>query len=110
MRSKSEVIIGNALEARNIPYLPEFPVLLTGYGYVFPDFYILNVRLRKVIIWEHHGLLDESDYRENNFLRKNELYLANGYMPGDNLIQTFESRKHPLGTKTINTIINKYLV
>ena len=35
-------------------------------------------------------------------------YLANGYFPGINLIQTFESQKHPLSGPTIESVIDTY--
>ena len=83
---------------------------MDGMGWVYPDFTILIVRLRKIVIWEHHGMLDERDYRENNFLRKNNAYIANGFFPGKNLIQTFESLKNPINLETIEAVINEYLI
>ena len=110
VRSKSEVLIANTLEKFNIPFLIELPYYLDGAGWVNPDFSILVVRERRVKIWEHHGMLDDRDYRENNFLKKNAAYLSNGFFPGDNLIQTFESQKTPLSIPVIELIIRKYLL
>ena len=110
VRSKSEVNIANSLDRRKLPYLYKFPVYLEGFGWVYPDFVILLIESRTIVIWEHHGLLDDQDYRENKFLRKNNAYIANGYFPGKNLIQTFESKKTPLSIPTIEAMIDVYLV
>ena len=108
VRSKSEILIADTLEKRGFPFRIERPLYLEGFGWVYPDFEILDVRTRRTYIWEHHGLLDDRDYRENNFLAKNQYYLANGYFPGINLIQTFESQKHPLSGPTIESVIDTY--
>ena len=63
-----------------------------------------------IFIWEHHGLLDDKEYRENNFLKKNNAYMANGFFPGKNLIQTFESLNNPLSLPAIEAVINEYLI
>ena len=109
VRSKSEINIANALEKHKVPFIYELPRTLKGFGRVYPDFTIMDVKARKIIIWEHHGLMDDDDYRENNFLRKNNAYIANGFFPGKNLIQTFESQRTPLGTTVIESIIREYL-
>lgn len=110
VRSKSEIIIANTLDRYDIPYLIELPLYLEGLGTVYPDFTIMQVRSRNIFIWEHHGLLDDRDYRENNFLAKNNAYLKNGYFPGINMIQTFESAKHPLDIPAVEAIINQYFL
>lgn len=108
VRSKSETIIVGELNSGNIPLLYEVPLYLKGYGPVRPDFTVLNVRTRKEYIWEHFGMLDKPEYLENA-LKKIEAYIANGYIPGVNLIITFESGNHPLNLKTVSTLIEKYL-
>ncbi|MBQ9814723.1 MAG: hypothetical protein IJM53_03420 [Lachnospiraceae bacterium] len=110
MRSKTEVAIANALDRHKLPFLYELPLFLNGLGRINPDFTILLVHLRKIVIWEHHGLLDDRDYREKYFLKKNAAYLANGFYPGKNLIQTFESLNYPLNIAMIESIINEYLI
>ena len=106
VRSKAEVIIANTLEAHGLPFLVELPLYLEGLGIINPDFTILDIRNREIKIWEHHGMMDDKYYLENNFLLKNTAYIANGFIPGINLIQTFESQKVPLSIPLIETIIN----
>lgn len=110
VRSKSEIMIANSLDKAGIPYKIEVPYYLNGYGWVSPDFTILLIRQRILKIWEHHGMMDDCDYVNKNFLGKNNAYIANGYYPGINLIQTFETQQYPLSTKIINEIIKKYLL
>ena len=54
--------------------------------------------------------LAQNDYDEKILKLANEEldYLANGYFPGINLIQTFESQKHPLSGPTIESVIDTY--
>lgn len=66
VRSKSELMIANALRKKNIPYKYECPLELDSYGTVYPDFTVLNVKKRKEMYWEHFGLIDDRDYREKN--------------------------------------------
>lgn len=49
VRSKSEVIIADALAREGIPYRYEYPVYLKGPGQIYPDFTVLNVRNRKEV-------------------------------------------------------------
>lgn len=108
VRSKSEVLISNKLNKEKIPQLYEVPLKLEGYGTVRPDFKILNVRTRKEFIWEHFGMLEDREYLLK-CLRKIEAYIANGYIPGVNLIITFESEHHPLNLRTVDRIIDELL-
>jgi len=108
VRSKSEVLIANILENKRIPYHYEKPLLLSGYGTVYPDFTLLDVRKRREVYWEHLGLWDESEYREKA-LDKISTYILNGYMPGEQLILTYETGKHPLNMKVLDIIINQFM-
>ncbi|MBE5853553.1 MAG: hypothetical protein E7299_11505 [Lachnospiraceae bacterium] len=108
MRSKSELLIANALYKNHIPYKYEKPLYLLSYGKVHPDFTILDVENRKEIYWEHLGLMDDLDYREKS-LHKLIWYELDGYLLGDSLIITFETSKQPLNSKWIELIINKKL-
>ena len=71
---------------------------------VYPDFTILDVKNRRVIYWEHRGMMDASDYVKNA-VRKNKNYLKNGIVTGVNLVITEESGVNPLGTDEIREVI-----
>lgn len=108
VRSKTEILIANALNRHGVPYRYEQPLYLSDYGTIHPDFTVLNVRLRKEIHWEHMGMMDNYEYAEDA-LKRIEVYEKNGYFPGDKLILTHETAKRPINSKTIEKIIEMYL-
>lgn len=109
VRSKSEIIIANTLNQCKIPYRYEYPIQVKGMGRVYPDFTVLNVRKRKEMYWEHFGLIDDLEYRENA-LRKMTYYEKNDLFVGDRLIVTCESTEQPLNVREIERKIEKYLL
>ena len=108
VRSKSEVIIANMLLNEGIPYRYEYPVKLRGYGIVYPDFTVLNIRKRREMIWEHFGMMDDPDYA-SKAVRKLISYNRNRIFQGDRLITTSETRMEPLNVRQVKEIINFYL-
>lgn len=107
VRSKSEVIIADALSRANIPYHYEFPTSIKGWGTLYPDFTCLDVQTREEIIWEHFGLMDDPDYT-SNAIQKIARYIANGYILGKNFIATFESKSAPFSVKQVQSYIKAY--
>ncbi|MCR5527485.1 MAG: hypothetical protein K6F39_08955 [Lachnospiraceae bacterium] len=103
VRSKSEVLIASALYQNGIPYRYENKMEF-GRDTVYPDFTILQPLTGELVIWEHFGLMDDPDYVEK-MLWKLRLYESNGYVLGENLIMTFESREFPLSIESIEGII-----
>ena len=109
VRSKSEILIGDALARNNIPYKYECPLYLKGIGTIHPDYTTLNVMRRKVYYWEHLGRMDDEDYAKKNIKRINA-YQKNGIMIGDQLILTMETSATPLDVRLIDQIIKHYLL
>ena len=109
VRSKSEVLIANALKKHGIPYKYECPIVLKGIGKIHPDFTALNIRRRKIYYWEHLGKMDDPDYARKNTFRLN-MYEKNGLFHGDSLITTRETSTLPLDTKLLERIIDHYLL
>ena len=109
VRSKSELIIANMLHKENVPYRYEYPVELIGFGMVYPDFTVLNVRERKEMIWEHQGMMDDPEYAEKA-VRKLHAYMANDFFPGDRLLLTSETSATPLNVRQIRELIRRFLV
>lgn len=107
VRSKTEVLIADALCDAGIPYLYEQQLLLRN-GAVYPDFTILDLKNRRTLYWEHFGLMDDKDY-VRSMLRKMRSYQAEGIFPGRDLIMTFESSAFPIGTKEIREVIGAFL-
>lgn len=100
MRSKSEIIIANLLEQLNIPYIYEFPLTLDGNVTVHPDFTLINAGSRRLIYWEHLGMLDDEEYM-NKAIAKIRRYEDNGYYLGEQLLITGESNTKPLDIKHV---------
>lgn len=108
VRSKSEIIIADSLARESVPYRYESPIQLAGYGRIYPDFTILNVRLRKTLYWEHLGMMDDPAYAEKA-IQKLATYEQNGIFPGENLILTFETKQNPINQKLVALMIQRYL-
>jgi len=109
VRSKSEYMIGGLLESYinmyNFLYLYE-PVLTLDGRTKFPDFIIIDLFTGKVIIWEHFGALHEPEY-EKEMNKKMELYLANGFIPFETLIYTFE---FDMNTRRLKDLIENIIL
>ena len=103
VRSKSEIIIANMLDEFGIPFLYEKPLKLKS-GIVHPDFTILDLQGRKEMYWEHFGMMDDIEYRNNAFY-KIKSYEENGFYQSDSLIWTFETNKYPLNTHTLRKMM-----
>jgi hypothetical protein len=109
VRSKSELIIADALNRFKIPYRYEYSINIYGIGTVHPDFVCLNVRMRKEYVWEHNGMMSNSEYADHA-VNKIEKYTLAGYCPGENLILSFETSSRPLSSRIIEYYINRYLL
>ena len=109
VRSKSEMIIADLLFRSGIPYKYECPVSLQGFGVVYPDFTILDLRTREEILWEHYGMMDDPDYQFKAY-KKQAAYTRNGYIQGKNIIYTSETRKTPLDSGMVRILIEEYFL
>ena len=108
VRSKSEIIIADTLENNDVPYRYEYPLYLKGFGQIYPDFTVLNVRTRKEFVWEHFGMMDDPIYAENA-IQKIATYEQNGFFPGINLLLTYETKNNPINQKSIHLLIQAFL-
>ena len=109
VRSKSEMMISDKYNEFGIPSKYECPLYLEGYGFVYPDFTLLNVRLRKVFYHEHCGMMDDPPYADSN-VDKIHAYERNGIIQGKNLILTFETKNRPLLPMDIELLIKEFLL
>lgn len=105
VRSKSEKIIADKLNAMGIPYRYEYPLQTVSMGIIYPDFTLLRMPEREVVYLEHFGMMDNEEYCERALLRLQEMARC-GIVIGKNLITTFESTTVPLDTK----MLGNYLV
>ncbi len=107
VRSKTELNIANELYKRGIPYKYECPLQLQGELTIYPDFTILDMHKRKMVYWEHRGMMDDKDYARRAVKRLKEYHLNNIFL-GDNLIITEEVSSIPLGTNEIRRVVGHY--
>ena len=112
VRSKSEIIIADALTRLGIPYRYEYPVELTtenGERRLFhPDFICLNLRTREEFLWEHFGMMDDAEYSAKA-ARRLRLYETNQIFPGKNLIISVETSDQPASARQIERLAAQYL-
>ena len=113
VRSKSEIIIADALFRRGIPYRYEYPheLLLAGARnrkriVVYPDFTCLNMRTHREIVWEHFGMIDVPEYCQN-MASKMEMYLQNGFCMGKNFVMTTETHDRPLNSMMVEAMLER---
>ena len=106
VRSKSEVMIADALKQAGVPYRYECPLEL-GSRLIHPDFTILRIEDREVLYWEHLGMMDDPEYCQNALLRIRQ-YEENGIWPGINLILSAETSAQPVNLAVINNLISAY--
>ncbi len=108
VRSKSEKILADKFYMQGSPYVYEIPIYLEKFGYIHPDFIVLNKRTRKEYFWEHFGLMDQVEYCEKA-IRKIESYQRTGIHQGLQLILTYETRNHPLNMRVVEELIQFHL-
>ena len=109
VRSKTEKIIADKLFAMGIPYRYEYPIKIKGYGFVYPDFTLLNVEKRKEIYMEHFGMMDNPEYCYKA-IKKLENYAKNGIYQGRNLLVTFETSQYPLNMKMVENLLKEFVL
>lgn len=109
VRSKSEMIIANALyrQRDEIVYDYEYELeLRVGKNVIIihPDFRILILKTGRIVYWEHVGMLDDPTYA-NEFVTKVNTYVNNGFIPGRDVIFTYETSDNSIDTRVIKRMI-----
>lgn len=97
-----------SLYLSKIPFRYEAGLQL-GNTFVYPDFTIRHPENGKYYYWEHFGMMDDSSYAEKAYA-KMQLYTSHGIIPSIQLITTFETKKYPLTTGTIEQVIKQYFL
>ena len=108
VRSKSEVIIDMLLHTHKIPFRYEAPLHLDTIT-IYPDFTIRHPETGEFFYWEHFGLADQPEYRQN-MLSKLDLYTSHGIIPNINLITTYETKNHPLSMEFVQKTVEYYFL
>ncbi len=108
MRSGGEMYIASRLEHFGIPYRYESPLRMPDHDYS-PDFTIMRPRDRKILYWEHFGMVNDINYIRNNLGKVGD-YIDYGIKPWDNLIMTFNNEKGGYNGKMIDAMIECWLL
>lgn len=108
VRSKSEMIIADALYANNIPFRYECELSL-GEMTLYPDFTIINPVTEEIVYWEHFGMMDVPSYINTCFNKLN-IYAQNGIIPTISLIATYETEHIPLNSARVEAVIESFFV
>jgi hypothetical protein len=106
VRSKSEVIIADALFYNNISFEYEKELWIDGKRYL-PDFTIY-VPGKQPIYWEHCGMMNDMGYRRR-WEEKKADYALHG-INGANLIVTYDDDNEAIDAQEVFTIIQKRLL
>ncbi len=88
VRSKSEVIIANALFYHHLEYIYEPELILEG-KVKRPDFKVVDDDTGDEWYWEHCGMMDDPKYKKR-WEEKKAFYKKNGIEEGKNLIVTYD--------------------
>jgi len=109
VRSKSEVIIANALAkySEHLLYKYERPLEVSISGnsqLIHPDFTIINIHTGKIVYWEHAGRMDDEKYADD-FVKKMNIYMENKLFQGDDVIVTYETVNCPLNIRNVKMLV-----
>lgn len=104
VRSKSEKLIADKLYQMGISYRYEYPMVINGYGTIYPDFTIWNPYRYIEYIWEHFGRMDDPEYAQKA-IKKIRMYEKLGYYMGEKLIVTFETSITPIDMRYVEKML-----
>ena len=107
VRSKSEVLIAESLYKACIPFRYEQILHIAEFSYA-PDFTIRRSD-GKIFFWEHQGRMFDTKYMDRHF-SKMRVYFAEGIVPWDNLILTYDSFDGRVDVREIETQIKQKLI
>lgn len=108
VRSKSEVIIADALFDFHINYEYEKELDLGDDGIKSPDFTIEDAESGVTYYWEHCGMLSDDGYRRR-WEAKCAVYKKHNIVEGENLIVSEDKPDGSIDSKEIRKLIEKYL-
>ena len=105
VRSKSEVIVANALFDAGIDYGYEDDLPLKNGVVAHPDFTIYKAG-NPVYYWEHLGMLQKEDYRQKWDIKRKS-YEENGIIEGKNLIISKDGLDGSIDSQEIDRLIKE---
>ena len=107
VRSKSELLIAEALYKHGLPFRYEQVYRIEKYT-VSADFTIKRSD-GKIIIWEHEGLINTRSYLDWQ-RKKAEIYAMLGFYPWDNLVITYDTADGNIDLRIVESEIRNRLL
>jgi len=106
VKTISEVVLYEMIKSAGLYAIYELPLIMNDYGpNMYPDLTVLSpIDMKTEIIIEYVGRLDLPKYRED-FARRIDRYLLNGYVPGVNLFFVYGDREGHIDSMQINKVI-----
>jgi hypothetical protein len=108
VRSKSEVIIADALFDIDIDYVYEKELSLGDDGIKIPDFTIEDAESGALFYWEHCGMMTDDNYCRR-WNAKREVYAKHGIVEGENLIVSYDNANGSIDSQEIRKLIKQFL-
>jgi hypothetical protein len=106
VRSKSEVIIADALFHNGLDYQYEPELVLDG-KVKRPDFKIIDADTGDVWYWEHCGMMTDPKYKKR-WEDKKKFYEKHGIREGVNLIVTYDDENGSIDSCKIDKIVKDH--
>lgn len=103
MRTRGEVIIGDALFLMGIDFVYEWPRTINGV-LRYPDFIVLHPKTKKEILIEYMGMYSDQGYRERNN-PKFEEYFEEGWILGQNFFVFMDDGDMKIDAETIYKVL-----
>jgi hypothetical protein len=108
VRSKSEVIIADALYDSGIDYAYEKELDLGEDGKKSPDFTVEDAESGRIFYWEHCGMMSDEKYRRR-WEAKQAVYKKHNIIEGENLLVSYDNENGSIDSQAIRGLIEKYL-
>lgn len=112
VRTKAEEKIADCLYIVGFPFRYE-QALIIGGEIRYPDFVILHPASTPshliLIIWEHAGMMDDTEKYEPNAMNKLRLYADNGLIVNLNMILTTETKNIKLSTDAVRLELSRII-
>ena len=108
-RSKSELSIAQLLTELGFEFVYETEFEITEGVIEYPDFVVWVPEIGRAFVIEHFGLMNSKEYRTDAGWKINH-YVEFGFMPGRDIIFTYESDKLPLDINLVKEQINALIM
>ncbi|MCR5060426.1 MAG: hypothetical protein K6A80_05255 [Saccharofermentans sp.] len=108
-RSKSELSIAQLLSGIGLKYIYEPEYALTDKLSIYPDFVVDVPEIDRCFVIEHFGMMSDGSYQSDAEWKMHK-YLDNGFLPGRDILFTYEANQFPLDIDVVRQQINALIL